>query len=158
VVYTLLLWSSRLPQSVSDPCDVLSASLDLNRYIVSRKTLKGSNLPLLGVILLLYVMAIIHLGNHTSYLRNAFINHANTSEDTILFLFAPNNLSILSDIVIVGMPVLADCILVSNIFVYIYLSFNSSFMSFIDMESLCYLGWQLVSRNSSRSFNPRRTV
>jgi hypothetical protein len=152
---------------VSDPWDVLSVRLDLNHCIVSLKTLKGSNLPLLGVIFLLYAMAIIHLGNHTSFLRNVFINHANTSEDAISFLFTPDNLSflftpdnlsILSDIVIVGMPVLADCILASNIFVSIYLSFNSSFMSSIDMESLCYLGWQLVSHNSSRSFDPCGTV
>jgi hypothetical protein len=106
---------------------VTSFRPDLNHCIVSRKTLKGSNLPLLGVIFLLYIMAIIHLGNHTSFLRNAFINHAHTSEDTISFLFTPDNLSILSDVVIVGMPVLADCIMVSNIFVSVYFALQFKF-------------------------------
>jgi hypothetical protein len=139
---------------VSTSCEVPSASLNLNHCVVSRKRLKRSNLPLLGAIFLLYVMAVIHLANRASIVRNAFVNHGDNSIDTIIFLLTPNNLTILSDVAYFSMPVLADCILVRS---FVCVLRHYKLMSFIDMESLCYLGWQSVGDDSSYSFDAHRT-
>ncbi|KAJ6602797.1 hypothetical protein DFH09DRAFT_1125538 [Mycena vulgaris] len=87
--------------------------LALYAMVFKRKTPKG----LLAVVVLMYILATIQTGVHWAIIRNAFITHGSSPDDTVNFLSQPTfALTVMPATMLVANTFLADCVLIFRCF------------------------------------------
>jgi hypothetical protein len=68
---------------------------------------------LFAVVVLMYILATIQTGVHWALIRNAFITHGSSPDDTVNFLSQPTFvLTVMPATMLVANTFLADCVLV----------------------------------------------
>jgi hypothetical protein len=123
----------------------------------SRGSLKSANWFPITTIIVLLGLSITNTVNHVANTRNAFINHADTSNDTIAFINSPTPLGILGEATQAVMFTLADCILVSRELSISTISTHVLSFSCADMESIRLMGTQLEGIGFALSSKSRKS-
>jgi hypothetical protein len=87
-------------------------------FVAARGSARGINWFLFVMVIALFALSVAHVVNHTQYIRETFINHGDTCEDSTAFLRLSKSspLAILSDLTQGLMFIFADCILASSSF------------------------------------------